>query len=85
MTCIKFFIGFKGRATTTQELFSRLSYLSTAHQHFEIAVDDRPQGDSSRRGGTGRKGREDTPRSTSKSMSVHEIHVRVKHMRAINL
>ena len=38
MTCIKFFIGFSGRSTTTADLFSRLHYLHTARRHFQVSA-----------------------------------------------
>ena len=80
MTCIKFFIGFKGRSTTTRDLYSRLKHLSTAQGHFQSAIDSRQ--DSLRRGtgkrGGGGGGRIDdvSPRS-NKTMSVQEIYVSV--------
>ena len=39
MTCIKFFIGFSGRATTIAGLFSRLHYLSVAKKHFHSSLE----------------------------------------------
>lgn len=58
MTCIKFFIGFSGRATTISDLFSRRHYLTTAHRHFKSALDAKQQArDRPPLGGGGGRGR----------------------------
>ena len=77
MTCIKFFIGFSGHATTIADLFSRLHYLNTARRHFQISLEDK-QHTMERRSGRSKGYRqfEDPQRgvgSAAKTMSVSEL------------
>ena len=77
MTCIKFFIGFSGHATTIADLFSRLHYLNTARRHFQISLEDK-QHTMERRSGRSKGYRqfEDPQRgmgSAAKTMSISEL------------
>lgn len=77
MTCIKFFIGFSGRATTIADLFSRLHYLNKARQLFQTSLEAK-QRTSERKSGRAKSHRqfEETPQGAgpaAKSMSVSEL------------
>lgn len=77
MTCIKFFIGFSGHATTIADLFSRLHYLNTARRHFQISLEDK-QYTMERRSGRSKGYRQfEEPHrgmgSAAKTMSVSEL------------
>ena len=77
MTCIKFFIGFSGHATTIADLFSRLHYLNTARRHFQISLEDK-QYTMERRSGRSKGYRQfEEPQrgmgSAAKTMSVSEL------------
>lgn len=87
MTCIKFFMGFQGRATNMNDLYSRRGFLGTAKQHFIQAIDDKQHhhSDMSRRGprrsGGGTKSSEDSPRlslTLAKNMSAMDLQVHVE-------
>ena len=83
MTCIKFYIGFSGRATTIADLFSRRHYLHTARRHFENSFDTK-QRPGERRQGRGR-GLEEAQRGAAlsrKSMSLTELQ---SHLKTIEL
>lgn len=78
MTCIKFYIGFSGRATTIKDLYHRRKYILTAQEHFQSAIEFQQ---SQRSGGGakmfgGRQQLEDSTRSSlSRSMSVQDLQV----------
>ena len=84
MTCIKFFMGFQGRATTMNDLYSRRRFLNTAKQHFLQAINDKHHQhlDTGRRGsrmaGGGVRPVEESSRlslTLTKNMSPEDLQV----------
>ena len=77
MTCIKFFVGFSGRATTIIDLFSRLHYLERGRRHFHASLDAKRRPTVRRSGRSkGHRHIDDTQRvvgSRTKSMSTSEL------------
>ena len=72
MTCIKFYIGFSGRDTTIEDLYSRKKYLFTAQEHFQAAIEARqPKG---KKFAAGRQV-EEPGRGSTRSMSIQDLQV----------